>query len=212
MKHPAIISLAAPLIAMSLTACGGGTQSESNLTEDEAERAFDETARRTGAAAESAQNESAFTQALDYLAQQLDVDFEAPCAQGGTATLNGSISVPDEQSEEIDTDMNLSVEYQGCAENGITLDGDLSYSSSISQDASGSTEMSLAMTGDLAFSGDIEETCSIDVSIDVSIQLGDFEGGDFDFDIQVDASGNFCGYDINDLDLDTTDPGNFEGV
>ena len=210
MKRLILASLSS-LAVLSLAACGGSSSSgsgESNLTKEESERAFDETASRTNESAQSAQNSAAFTHSLAQLAQDVDVDFEAQCNGGGSAVLTGSMSVPDDQTQSTDTEMNLTVNYQSCAEDNVTIDGDLSYVYASSTDDSGTTTMSMEMNGQLDFSGDVEGTCALDAAINVTMSV-DLEGGSFD--IQIDATGNVCGHALEDLNTEMTDPGTYEG-
>ena len=206
MKTKRIASLSS-IVMLGLAACGGGGtgQQESNLSKEEAERAFDATASRTQAGTEQAENSSFWSNVSQFQGGDINIDME--CTEGGSAGMTGNVSVPDDSSGAAETEMAFEFDFQSCGEDGVTVDGNLAYWTHSVTDENG-LEMSVTMDGQLDYSGDIEESCAMDVAVNVKM---DFSGGFESFDIDVEATGSFCGYDINELDLDATDPDNFEG-
>lgn len=214
MRRSVVVSFGSMLV-WSVASCGGGSpETSGDLSKNEAETAFDQTSSRTQSGTEEALGTSTFTGGSAAVAKALQdqsVDLSSECSEGGSADISGTMSLPDGTTGESETEMNFAVDFQDCTENGTTVDGNLDYWSLTVQDDAG-LELSMSMEGDLTYSGEVEGSCGMNADIQVSMEFPDFEEGGGEFQIDVEESGSFCGYALEELELDSTNPDNFDEV
>jgi hypothetical protein len=86
--------------------------------------------------------------------QGVDGDLEAACPQGGSVHLTGSF--------EDDDRYDLTVGFDHCTSEGVTIDGEMSMTAIIEVTGS-SSEVRFDYVGMLDFSGEVELRCGIDV-------------------------------------------------
>lgn len=119
----------------------------------------------------------------------VDVDgnltLDLGCTDGGRAHIEGSYT----NAESFD----VSIEFDGCTADGVTISGDLAMHAEVATTAT-STDVSISYSGDLQWSGDAQGSCAIDVSASVSTEI---TGSGADTEVEVDAEfrGEVCGYD-----------------
>ncbi len=197
----------ASALPLGLVACGGGgPTAEDDLSQDEAEQAFDTAYNSAEQGTDAAQ--SSFTQ--NFAAQPQDVedlDMDVDCLGGGTASFEGSMDVPGLDGDGA-TEMDFDLAFDNCTEDGITMDGELSMWMRESSDfETGEIEMSQVMDGVIDFSGEIEGSCAMDLEVHVSMSFPD--GGFGDIDIEIEESGTFCGYSLEELETEAFDEDSF---
>ncbi len=155
-----IVSILATGLAINLTGCSSSEDTE--LTEQEANQVYSST--------------TAALVGVDSAAQAASVSGNqvtatANCAGGGSASVTGTFDGREA--------FNLDVDFQGCSESNITVDGTLQYAAAITDNGA-----AITMTGSLTYSGQIEATCTIDVTTVVNATTG------------VSIEGQVCGQDI----------------
>lgn len=80
------------------------------------------------------------------------------CPDGGSLTVAADAEVRDDL-----VDGELSIEFDGCTADGVTIDGSLSYGARVTP-----TVVEAGMHGDLEWSGDVEGSCAIDIDVTVT--------------------------------------------
>jgi hypothetical protein len=115
-------------------------------------------------------------------------------SDGVSAMVTGRVSCPEGGSLRVDADAhssenlvqaNLEIEFDGCAAEGVVLDGYLEYAAEVTD-----TKVSASITGDLSFSGDAQGSCEVDIGATV-----DQTGGA----TNVSSHGNMCGFGYSEL-------------
>ncbi len=115
---------------------------------------------------------------------------------GATGAVMGAVDCPEGGSMEIDAagtvegeDVSaaLSIEFIGCAADGVTIDGMLEYAAHVTE-----AEVSASIMGNLQWSGGAEGTCDIDLEASVS-QDGD------NVSASAEVSGGMCGLAWQDV-------------
>lgn len=103
------------------------------------------------------------------------------CPEGGSMDL--SVEGVADQAE---TSGSVSIDFDGCQADGVTIDGTLAYEGSVTE-----TEVSASINGDLTWSGAAQGDCAVDVSATVS-KDGATVSGNY-------AGGSMCGHDFADV-------------
>jgi len=164
--HSLVRLVAAALLAFPMVACGGGGSS-SSLSEQQATQAF--------GSMQSAIVSSDLESKLEQSGSGGSVSVSANCNQGGTVSADGSWV--NGQS------FSLDLAFAGCVEQGITINGELSY------DATGdSTHATIDVNGDISFTGTVTGSCSVNLEIVVT-QTGGSVNGTI-CGVRVNASGS----------------------
>ncbi len=102
------------------------------------------------------------------------------CPDGGTVTLQAEGHVdPDSVASAAD------ISFDGCAAEGIVIDGTLSYSASVTENSA-----TVSMSGSLSWSGDIEGECDIDIDASVTTSGAQASGH---------LGGTMCGWSYDEL-------------
>lgn len=96
------------------------------------------------------------------------------CEDGGSMHVDAEAEVTEEQ-----TQGELSIAFDGCVADGVTIDGTLTYAALVT-----STNVDAEMHGDLEWSGAAEGTCVVDIEAHVST----------DGTVATSVSGGLCGY------------------
>ncbi len=92
------------------------------------------------------------------------------CSGAGTATVDGSWDGTDSYA--------VTIEFDGCTEVGIAIDGAIDTSSAVGEGSASAT-----MSGTLTFSGEVSGTCDVDLHSDAGSGV-------------TLMSGRMCGHDI----------------
>jgi hypothetical protein len=83
---------------------------------------------------------------------------DVECPDGGSLSVTAEAEVTDDL-----VDGELSIAFDGCTADGVTIDGSLSYAARVTE-----AEVSAEMHGDLEWSGDAEGSCAIDLEVTVT--------------------------------------------
>ena len=118
--------------------------------------------------------------------QTVDVK-DVPCAGGGTLDVSGTIKVGLGAGVEFD----LTVKFDKCSEEDVTMDGTLTYSIAASATATGAGSTT-SIKGDITYSDGLTITCPFDISWSTT---ADSSGA------SVQGSGTVCGEDVGSLDV-----------
>jgi hypothetical protein len=80
------------------------------------------------------------------------------CPDGGSLSVDAEAEVTDESTEAA-----LSIAFDGCVADGVTIDGAMSYAARVTP-----TEVTAEVHGELDWSGDAEGTCAVDIEASVT--------------------------------------------
>ncbi len=103
------------------------------------------------------------------------------CPDGGSLSVEAEGEVRDDL-----VDATLSIEFDGCTADGVTIDGSLSYSGRVTPE-----EVKAEIHGDLDWSGDVEGTCAVDIEATVTKDSASVSGSS--------VSGGLCGHAWTDV-------------
>lgn len=146
-------------VATSLGACG--SEENDTLTLEQANEAFGSTSSALisvdGTAVDASQSGS-------------EISASASCTGGGSAAVSGTFT--DEQS------FTLSVDFEGCSQDGLTMDGNLDYGAVVTDNG-----VAIVMDGTLSYSGNFEATCRFDIRLAINLD-------------GVEVDGSVCGQEI----------------
>ena len=112
------------------------------------------------------------------------------CAAGGTADVNGHVSVA---TDPVSVDVKVAIAYNACqTHNGTTLNGQLDFTQSV---LAGKVPLRVQTVyeGNVEFTGKVEADCAVNMTVLVD------EAGK-----TVEVRGTFCDNDAADLDLKLT--------
>lgn len=141
-----------------------------------------------------------------------DVDVSGACEGGGNLTFDGTLDIdgvagadttdfdpfdPDEGDIDVSVptvSFDYTVDFDGCVEDGVKIDGTMSWSlRSEWDDETRTLSLSWEFVGDVEFDGEVQGSCEFDFSGDSS---SDAEGWS---EVDVDAfDGTVCGYDADE--------------
>lgn len=148
-------------LLLSTAACGGDDDDGDTLTEAQATQAFESMGDAV----------SVVTAELEADSTSGNVSVSASCSGGGDVSADGQWVTGESFA--------LDLAFDGCAVNGITIDGAISY------DAAGNeTSATLSIDGRVTFSGDVSGTCNIDLTMTLSATT-------------IHLSGSMCGISVN---------------
>jgi len=179
------LTIAILFYALVLAGCGND-----QLTEDESERAWNSTQQTLTSGEARVQGEGSGSE--EGSDSDLTVDYT--CPEGGTARFEGSYTFENSGNEGSDhavLETDLTVSFDACANNNITADGFINYTTRTETNDSGA-EFVTDWTGDLDYSGEINGTCQIDMHGEMSA-----ESGSESVSYQYDYSGTVCGHDAD---------------
>lgn len=101
------------------------------------------------------------------------------CPDGGSLNVDAEAEVTEGRTE-----AELSIVFDGCTADGVTIDGTMSYAALVT-----TTEVNAEMHGDLEWSGAAEGTCAVDIEAHVTT----------DGVSASSVSGGLCGYGWSDV-------------
>ena len=128
------------------------------------------------------------------IALNVSQSLEVPCPGGGSVSMDMAAAVDTDSMGAGNIDVNVNAGYNACTYEETTLDGIAAIAMSMSN-STVATSVSMTMTGDLWFTGAIEGSCSFNFSASVSVDP--MSGAS-----QVDLSGDYCGYDLDELEAE----------
>jgi hypothetical protein len=103
------------------------------------------------------------------------------CPGGGSMTVDAEGEVTEDRTEAM-----LSIAFDGCVADGVTIDGSMSYAGRVT-----SEDVTAEIHGDLEWSGDTEGTCAVDIEASVTRDGPSVTASS--------VSGGLCGHAWNDV-------------
>lgn len=105
------------------------------------------------------------------------------CPDGGSLTVDADGEVSSDHDR---VEATLSIEFDGCTADGVTIDGSLSYGGLVTPE-----EVTAEIHGDLEWSGDAQGVCAIDIEATVTRDGASVSGST--------VSGGLCGHAWSDV-------------
>ncbi len=165
------------LVAVLLSACQSSEPTTDRGTASTGWRSTDKAMQHAGLALGFTGSGSATVDADGVDAMLLGT---ADCPDGGTVTFDAEGSVhPDTVVAD------LTIEFDGCAADGVVIDGSMTYFASVEPDL-----VEASVEGQLEWSGEIEGSCAVDLKASVS-KTG--------ASASAHVGGSMCGWDLTDL-------------
>ncbi|MCB9654182.1 MAG: hypothetical protein H6729_08660 [Deltaproteobacteria bacterium] len=175
MRSIVLVPVAA-LCAASLVGCGSSTSKEDAVTAWAA----------TNVALAAASSAAAQSSGLSATERPLTVNASGvACSGGGTLDVSGSYETGGTGSYSFD----LGVSFDGCVETGITMSGDINYTTDYVLASNHTLESaSITMKGSVDYSGRIDTSCDFDITISGNLSSWSI-------------SGSICGIDVKEAGI-----------
>lgn len=174
------------VVAMVVVGCGG------DVSEDDARAGWAKTnavLASGSAAAQGSAGDTAQDPGYRALPVGTSVDFEYACQGGGTLHFVGTYEVVT-GGVGTGVDFTYDAAFAACNAAGVTVDGELSYASTVSTSDTGSS-VTYSYKGELSWSGDVDGSCGIDMEGSVTTTTGGVGAGS----VSISYKGTICGYD-----------------